>query len=181
MKVLIRIFFSWLPLGIAVTGLCIGLYAVGQQNYRQNANDPQIQLAEDGAAALGRGAAPADIVPRGQSIDIAKSLASFVAVYDEQGLPLESTGVLDGAPPKPSKDLFTNWKFWSHGHTWQPAPDVRIALVIVHVPSGGYVAAGRNMREVEGRIMSLGAKVFAGWLLLLCATFLAKAFARFFS
>ena len=82
MKAARAIFLSWLPLAVAVTGLSLLVHVAVQQNYRQSLNDPQIQMAEDGAAKLGDGGVPADIVVRGGMIDIAQSLAPWIAVYD---------------------------------------------------------------------------------------------------
>ncbi len=70
---------------MAVITLFAGLvYAAVQQNYRQNANDPQIQIAEDTASSLSSGASIKSVVPATQ-VDIAKSLGLFVAVYDDSG------------------------------------------------------------------------------------------------
>jgi hypothetical protein len=44
-------FLRWLPLAVAITILAGLVYATVQQSLRQGANDPQIQLAEDTAAA----------------------------------------------------------------------------------------------------------------------------------
>ena len=49
MNFFVRVFLKWLPLGVAVTLVCALIYATVQQNYRQSANDPQIQMAEDAA------------------------------------------------------------------------------------------------------------------------------------
>jgi hypothetical protein len=43
------------------TALCALIYVTVHQSYRQTANDPQIQLAEDGAQQLAHGVAPAQI------------------------------------------------------------------------------------------------------------------------
>jgi hypothetical protein len=45
----------WLPLALVVTAMSLLVYLVSQQAFRQAANDPQVQLAEDGARALGQG------------------------------------------------------------------------------------------------------------------------------
>ena len=117
-------------------------------------------MAEDGAALLENGDVPADLVPpqRQPTVNIATSLAPWIAVYDSNGTPLESSGVLDGKPPAPPQGIFDLAKAQGSNlphNTWQPRDGVRVALVVVPVTSGhsaGYfVAAGRNMREVEDR------------------------------
>src|SRR5690348_3821333 len=100
---------SWLPLAAAITGLSMLIYASVQQNYRQSLNDPQIQVAEDTAFALSHGAGientlwkelPMQTSTSSRSyIDIATSLSPWIAYYAENGTPLESTGLLDGALP----------------------------------------------------------------------------------
>ena len=45
---------TWVPLTIGTTLLCGLVYLATQQSIRQGANDPQIQMAEDAAAALVR-------------------------------------------------------------------------------------------------------------------------------
>ncbi len=201
MKFLVRTFISWLPFAVTITGLCLLVYATVQQNYRQSLNDPQVQMAEDGAAYLAKDYTPAAVVPRGvPMVDLAESLAPWIAVYDESGKVLESSGILDGAPPQVPQGVFDSVRNGLPlvvGHhlttgilvgvaanedrvSWQPNPDVRQAIVVVHVQGDkGFVVAGRNMREVENREGRLSFMVFAAWIVLLGATFVTKGFARF--
>ncbi len=191
MKFLVRTFVSWLPLAFAITGVCLLVYATVQQNYRQSLNDPQIQMAEDGAAKFAAGGVPAELVQRGvPPVDIAKSLAPWIVVYDYNGIPLESSGVLAGEPPHlPAgvllMDKYKNYDLFAFGEdrvTWQPSTDVRQAIVVVYVPSSrGFVVAGRNMREVENREGNLTTFVGLAWLVLIVATFATKAFSRYFA
>ncbi len=153
------------------------MYAVGQNIYRQTANDPQVQLAEDGAATLNSGGVPAEVVPHGTPIvDIATTLAPWVVVYDASGKPLENTGQLDNAPPTLPTGVFdtTNKSaqvddpIWINGEyrfTWQPRAGVRQAVVLVQSKQRGYfVAAGRSLRESERRTGILGMNMLFGWL-----------------
>jgi hypothetical protein len=186
MKSLVRAFLAWLPLAVAVTGICLLVYGVVQQEYRQSLNDPQIQMAEDGAAALAAGAVPADLVQRGVApIDAAKSLAPWIAVYDASGTPLESSAALDGAPPAPPKGEFALALAQGNNlphNTWQTGSGVRIALVIVPVQGKNmFVAAGRNMSEVENRESMLGENVLLAWAVLILATFAFQLFAIYVS
>jgi energy-converting hydrogenase Eha subunit F len=204
MKFLIRAFVLWLPLAVAITGICLLVYATVQQNYRQSLNDPQIQMAEDGVAALESGAVPASLVQRGTAmIDIAKSLAPWLVVYDASGTPLESSAVLNGKPPVPPVGTFeyvgsygvygtpgemNSYRFVPAGEdrlTWQPQSDVRQAIVVALVrsgPSKGYfVVVGRNMREVENREGQLETFVCLAWFVLVVATFIAMLFSSYFN
>src|SRR5882724_2115864 len=85
------------PLVIAITGVFAFLYFAVQQEYRQSLNDPQIQLAEDVSQGLMRGAIPSFSGPK---VNISKSLAAWIAVYDASSTPLLYTGELNSAPPE---------------------------------------------------------------------------------
>jgi hypothetical protein len=159
----------WLPLAIAVTGLCALVYLAVQQNIRQSANDPQIQIAEDAAVALEKGAEPTFQV----QIDIAKSLAAYMIIFDEQGQPTSGNASLDGQLPKLPSGVFNYTR--SHGQdrfTWQPKDDVRSAVVVAHYsgPKPGFVLVGRSMREIERRENRLALEVLALWVFTLFCT-----------
>jgi hypothetical protein len=167
----------WLPIAVATTVLSLVLFAAVQQNYRQSQSDPQIQMAEDGALALASGGVPAGIVPRGLKVDVAQSLSPWIAVYDSAGVPLESTGVSNNAPPKLPIGLLEIAKDPDQNNrvTWESSTEARQALVIVYVPkTDQYVVAGRNMREAEARIWQMQTLVLLGWLFALAATLVAS-------
>jgi hypothetical protein len=160
--------FKALVLTALATGLA--LYAIPQQVLRQGANDPQIAMADDLAARLERGIAPAEAVPAGP-VDMARSLSAFVIAYDDQGRPLASQAQLNGTAPAPPKGVFDYVR--QHGEerlSWQPAigsgHSVRIAAVIQRVggPHPGFVLAGRNMREVEAREEQVGQMAGLTWI-----------------
>jgi hypothetical protein len=147
-----------LPIWLAV--VAVGVILVGfsylavQQQYRQSANDPQVQMAEDAASSMNQGGTP---VSPAQPINMATSLASIVIVTDNSLKPLSSSGLLNGQIPLPPAGAFTAAKNASdqeNTFTWQPASNVRDAAVIVHYKSG-YVVAARSLRVVEVREQSL--------------------------
>jgi hypothetical protein len=172
----------WLYSAAVATALAGLIYITVQQNYRTNANDPQIALAEDAAASLSAGNVPASVVLRGAPlVDIASSLSPWIAVYDSSGMPLEASGQLDNTPPKLPAGVFDLsapthvddpvWKNNEYRFTWQPRSGVRQAVVLVKAAGSNYfVAAGRSLREVEDRESKLTQMVALGWL-----TTLAKA------
>lgn len=164
-----RIIAYWLPLAVVITGLCVLIYAAVQQNYRMNANDPQIQLAEDAAAALDQGAAPSAVIPQSKT-DIASSLAPFVMVFDKQGQVLASSGTFEGSfPVYPIGALTAADKSGENRVTWQPQPGLRFASV-VHTTGSGYVVAARSLREVENRIQQTTFFTGITWLTALAAS-----------
>ena len=194
MKFLVRVFISWLPLAVALTGVCLLVYATVQQNYRESLNDPQIQMAEDGATFIEQGGLPADLVGNVSKIDVAYSLAPWIQVYDSSGTTAWTSALLDGSAPQVPKGVLEAALKGEGKDTQQPGEDrvtwetssgVRQAIVVVAVPDpsgmgfNGFVVAGRNMREVEDREGALSSFVGLAWIVLLAATFVVKAFALY--
>jgi hypothetical protein len=170
-----RLLSAWLPIAIVATAMCGILYVVAQQSYRMGANDVPKQVAEDAAAAAGRGAPPAGVVGSA-TVDLAKSLAPFVAVFNTAGELVASSARLDGATPAPPAGVLAAARVSGlNAVTWQPKAGVRMATVTVVVPSGeGFtVMAGHSLREAEAHIEQLGQLVGFGWLVALVASFAA--------
>ena len=158
-----RAFAFFLPAAAVLTVACL-LHAVGlQQVLRQGADDPQTQIAEDAARALNAGAVPATLVTTSK-VDVALSLAPFMAVYDRSGAVLATDGTLDGSAPRPPIGVIETARSAGIDKvTWQPRPGVRIATVVVPW-SGGTVLAGRSLRIVEERVSQLRVLVVVAWL-----------------
>ena len=74
---------QWLLVVVVVTGLVGLLYAAVQQDIRQSANDPQVQMAEDAAVKLAGGQTVQNVVPS-EKVDIATSLAPYLIIFDAQ-------------------------------------------------------------------------------------------------
>jgi hypothetical protein len=160
MVVMKRIPLRWLT-GVLILTVIFGtIYGAGQQSLRSNANDPQIQLAEDVAVQINGGGDPAKIV--GRPININSSLAPFLIIYDKSGNIVASSAELNGSTPKLPKGVLDNANP-RNSVTWQPADGVRIASV-VNAYNNGYVLAGRNLREVEAREDEQFAIAAIGWL-----------------
>ncbi len=156
----------FLPSAVLATALCGLTYAVVQQDLRTGANDPQEQLAEDAAARLDAGATPSSVVGPGE-VDIARSLAPFIVVYDPGGTVLATDGHLDGGPPTVPKGVLESAQATGRDAvTWQPQGGVRIATVAVPW-SGGTVLAGRSLRLVEERESALELLVGVAWVVIL--------------
>lgn len=163
------VFNAFVLAGIA-TGIALAFYAIPQHVLRSGLNDPQIQMATDLAVRLEQGSDPANALPTGPRVDMARSLAPFAIIYDDQGHPIASQGMLNGAAPAPPAGVFDHVR--QHGEdrlTWQPVRGpggVRIAAVIERVNGAhpGFVLAGRNMREVEARIGDVQTMAGLTWL-----------------
>jgi hypothetical protein len=168
-----RIIRLWFPIAVALTAAMGVTYLGLQQGYRTGLDDPQVQLTQDGASRLDAGAPAASLTGSG-TVDAACSLAPFVIVFGRDDRPVSSSALLDGAVPVPPAGVLDAAR--THGQnrvTWQPRKGVRIATVSAAAKDGRVVLAGRNMREVEGRIDRLGQLVAGAWLLAMGATFTA--------
>ncbi len=141
---------AYLALFVFITVAFGTIYAVTQQNERLSANDPQIQMAEDAAAGLNNGEAFQSVIPPDR-VDIAESLSSFIVVYDDSRKPLASSGYLHDEMPDLPAGVFAYTRVNGEDRfTWQPERGVRVAAVVARY-NGGFVVAGRSLREVEKR------------------------------
>ena len=152
LKDIVRI---WLPFAVVISAFCLLAYTTMQQALRQGLNDPQIQMAEDTAYALNNGAT-VDSVVAGTKVEMSRSLAPFIDIYDSNGNAITGSGLLNGQLPDYPKGAldsakrsggkpFTLQQSDENRVTWQPDADVRIASVVVPY-NNGFVMAGRNMR-----------------------------------
>jgi len=154
MKIFTHVFLHWLPIGSAIILIGGFSYAAIHQTNRNSLNDPQIGMVNNAIQMLLTDKKPAEVVSFGELSDIGNDLEPFVAIYDEKGNPIESSGYLDNLPPKPPFGVFEYAKIYGENRvTWQPNPTTRVALVIkpVNINTGWFVAAGRNTQEVESR------------------------------
>lgn len=175
-------FVHWLPLAVLTVFVSGMVYVTVQQGYRTAANDPQIAMATDAVNALQGGADPPSVVPASK-IDLAVSLAPFLAVYDAQGHLLASSATLHGQPLDPATGTLPSGIFASAKAnppdivTWQAASGERSALVVMPY-SGGFVVAGRSLAPTEDRESQLLAQVGAACIATLVATYLAVTVTR---
>lgn len=140
------------------------VYASVQQGYRSTANDPQIQIARDLSIALENGKS-INIFSDTDAIDLTKSLAIFTEIFDAAGKPVQSTGFINGQLPQPPNGVFD---FTNANEediiTWQPQPDIRLAMVFEKISGKGFIAAGRSLKETEFRTGNLVKMIFIAWI-----------------
>ncbi|MBV8391416.1 MAG: hypothetical protein JO080_16540 [Mucilaginibacter sp.] len=163
---------NWLGYAAVVSLLCILVYVVAQQNFRQSANDPQYQLAHDAVNAINKGTDPKSLAAT-QPLDIASTLSPYVLIYDANGNVIGNNITLDGASPKPPIGALNDAR--SNGInsvTWQPRPGVRQATVMMATHKGYLVVAGRSLQTTEDHIATLGGQVLFGWVASLVAMLL---------
>jgi hypothetical protein len=165
-----RIARLWLPIAVVATALVGFTYLAVQQSYRNGADEPQTQLAEDAAAKLDAGAAVSDVVASG-SVNIATSLSPFVIVYGPSNMVLEGSGVLQGDQPVPPAGVLDTARSAGVNRvTWQPSPGIRVASVSVATKDGRVVLAGRSLREAERHVDDLGKIALLAWTVTILAT-----------
>jgi hypothetical protein len=159
-----RILMRWLQLAGAASACCLLVWVAVQQVWRQDANDPQLQMARDAAARLASGQAPVDaVVPTG-TVEVATSLAPFLTVLDARGSIVASSGRVHGALKSvPSGVLDHVRQTGEEEVSWQPEPGVRVATSVVSYP-GGFVLAGRSLLETERRRARMSDLVALAWI-----------------
>lgn len=176
-----RVFVSWLPVAIAVT-LSLGtVYAAVQQNYRQTANDPQIQIAEDISEIMVSGLSSEQLANSLPRVDVSSSLSTFVIIFDANGKMQFSSGLIaSSAPVLPEGVLDSTKSLGTNKITWQLPTGERFAAVIKHwngsSGQSGYVLAARSLREIEEREFQLEIIVGVGWIITMVLTLVAEWF-----
>lgn len=172
-----RVATAWLPVAAGLTILAGTVYAVAQQSIRQAANDVPAQMAEDAAAALDAGAAPSQVTG-GVPVEISRSAAPVLLVFDQQGQLLASSATFHGRPPVyPSGVLGTvRARNGEDRVTWQPEDGVRLATVAVPWQRG-VVVGGASLKAPEERTGKVLLLVAAGWAGSLGASLVVAALA----
>ena len=177
---MLRVFVLWVWAAAAVTAVLGVIYVTIQQNYRNGANDPQIEIVEDTAARLEASAAILDQVPQ-EKIDAQHSLAPFVIIFDTEGNAIAGNGYLGATLLSVPKGVFDEAKAsGEYRVTLEPQKGVRIAAVVkpfVGREANGFVLSGRSLREVEVRVDDLTKLIALGW----AATLAGLAVLAFFS
>ena len=162
----------WLSAAAILVIIFSTIYTVVQQAQRSDANYPQIQLAEDTAAALNGGARPASLV--NGRVNLADSLAPFVVIYTRSSQVVAGSGYLEDHIPCPPLGVLkaAQGKDYS-AVTWQPRPGVRLAAVTVSA-NNYYVVSGRSLKQVETNENQTFILAFSGGLLSLAVTYLTQ-------
>jgi hypothetical protein len=177
-----QILSIWLPISLAVIAVNAFAYILCQQVLRQSANDPQVQLSQDIAAALSQGE-PLQSIGQLTPVPIDTSLATFVMVFDDQGKTLVAQARLNHENPSLPPGIFNYVR--DHGEdriTWQPQPGVRLALVVNRFSNptqSGFVAVGRSLKEVERRTDQLFKLTVIGSLAINIAIYIYLVFQRY--
>ena len=161
---LFKLLKSWLPLAAGLTVVLITAFTMTQQSLRLGANAAPAQLAYDAQITVFTGQDPAENFGN-KKTEISSTLFPFLMVFDENGQLTFSSATLFGNPPElPAGVLEYTREHHEDRITWQPAPGVREALVIVHMADGGFVAGGQSLRETENTIKTIQTLGLVGWV-----------------
>jgi hypothetical protein len=150
-----------LPLAVIGTIILAIGYINDQQTLRQMANEPQTYLAQDAKLRIEAGGNPQGF---GSAIPIEKDEAPYVIFFNATGTAIAGTGVLNNAAPTlPQGVLDVAKKNGVNRLTWEPAPGVRQAIVVM--PAGDFfVVAGRSLNYTEEQESNLTKRALVGWV-----------------
>lgn len=164
----------FIPLAVVLTFMAVATFGVGQYILRQSANDPQVQIAEDAVISLGALTEPPRTPP--QKVDMVKSLAPYLVLYNDRGQAVVGNVQLDGKIPVPPRGVLEYVrKNKRETVTWEPRKGVRHAVVVMRVDGErpGFVLAGRSLRETEKRIRQLFVQVIFIYIIAVFTTFVS--------
>lgn len=137
----------WLSAIIILIIIFGTIYAVAQQVLRNDADYPQIQLAENAAALLRKSATPESLTKGYVAINT--DLSPFVEIYSSTGSIVNGNGYLQGKIPTPPLGILTASTDKAYYRvTWEPQKGVRIAAVTVNAGKY-YVLSGRSLKVIE--------------------------------
>lgn len=161
------VFNAWFGYAAIITLACGIIYVTVQQDFRLSANDPQIQMAQDAAIAIDKGADPKNLAGTNAATELSQNLSPFLVIYDPSGNIIAGTATLNGKPLKiPQGVIDYIRKNGRDAASWQPEPGVRQAMVGVSTAKKDYiVVAGRSLAPTEERIDRLGEQVAFGWVM----------------
>lgn len=164
----LRLLGGWLVGSALLAFAALTVCLMGQQIGRRTIEDAPRAMLTQARELLGSGASPA-AVTGSRVVDLGTDGAPFVIVYDDAHAILASSASLHGrAPDLPSGVLDEAARRDEVQVTWQPAPDVREAVVASrwHSASGaGVVVSGVGLASSEARTAALLGWVGAGWAL----------------
>ena len=151
---------------IIISIIMLTIYATVQQCYRTTANDPQLQIARDMKKTLSEGKSINKLFPV-NNIELKESLAVFAELFDKNGKPIQSSGLLNGVLLQPPQGVFS----YTNEHdedvlTWQPQNNIRMAMVFEKANANdiGYIAVGRSLQETEIRESNLIRMILIAWI-----------------
>ncbi len=173
-KILYSAFIAWLPFAATIIVLSGMIYCAAWNNYRSNANDPQVQIAEDVVIAIGQGQPADGLVPALGTTELGSTLSPFLMVFNATGTIIGSSISVDGKNPELAESVLAVAKTEGQNRTtWEPKVGVRAAVVIMPYKDStgeGFVVAGRSLREVDARAKMVLMEIVIGTIAGLAVT-----------
>lgn len=156
-------------MALLVSLIVLSLYGAIQQSLRLAADQPQSSMALDASRDVAGGRNPQEITQG--YVDMSKSSAPFLIIYDQFGKVVAGNGYLDNVIPQvPIGVLSTAQNDKTHNVTWEPKNDVRIASASARA-GDYYVLGGRSLAQTEKWISNTGKLLGIVWLLSLVIIF----------
>ena len=162
-----RTLILFLALEAIISSFCLLVYVAVQQSYRTNADDPLIQIARDLKIKYSQSGLDSLSDVKDKIEISSSSISPFYVIYDENAKPVSSNALLYNNMPQLPTGVFRAAKENGENKiSWQPAPGLRFATVIVHVSGkfNGYILSGRSLLETEKRIENLTLMAGLAWL-----------------
>jgi hypothetical protein len=151
---------------IIITIVMLTIYATVQQSYCNAANDPQLQMIRDLRKALSEGKSISKLFPVNK-IDLKERLAVFAELFEKNGKPIQTGGLLNGALLQPPQGIFnyTN-KRSDDVLKWQPQNNIRMAMVLekANDADASYITLVKSLQETEVRKTTLLKIIFTAWM-----------------
>lgn len=161
---------------VVVTIVFATIYAVMQQQNRQQANDMPTMIATEAAAQLNNGLSLTGLAVG--KVDVRTSLMPFLTVYDKQGKVVAGSGWLLGKVAQLPTGVVQHATLGkNHYVTWSPATGLRFATATVATEKY-YVVGAQSLKSTEHRIDQLGWLVLYGYIIALAAVVWAYVFSK---
>lgn len=167
-----RLFYAF----VVVTIVFGTIYAVMQQQNRQQANDMPTMIATEAATQLNDGLTLSGLDIG--KVDVRTSLMPFLTVYDKQGKVVAGSGWLSGKVAELPKGVVQHATLGkNHYVTWSPALGLRFATATVATEKY-YIVGAQSLKTTEHRIDQLGWLVLYGYIIALSAIVWAYVFSK---
>lgn len=149
---------GWLTAAIVITLIFGSAYVALQRLGRRPANAAPAAAVAAQFQLIGTEAEP---VPR---LELTPDSGVFVIVYGEDDKPVSGTATLHGSlPVLPAGVLQTARTSGSDVVTWQPEPELRMA-VVARSAAGRVVVAGQSLTPYEDRDRATMIVLALGWI-----------------
>ena len=162
---------QWLPYAFVVSILILFVTVSIRSYVRTSVNEQLIVVTENLAADMFRNDVPSAPLPSAEVVDVERSIAPFVILYDSNGQPTDGTGKLNdtfpGLPQKITEHARTHSEYRLD---WKPQANTRLAIVVRYYQNdqrAGFVLAGKNLRETNNQLSRLYILSAATWAITL--------------